>query len=268
MKTKTTMTGHHLYVLIIAHPDDESMFFVPTLRGLKVAKEKVWILCLTTGDYDGLGKIRSKEMMQAGKILGIERTIVCDELKDHPTNRWDITIVQQEIEKRLRTEMEEMKDEALCTQITLISFDQWGVSGHVNHIDTYLGVSAIARKGALEVSRKGGGVGGGDDNIPLEAWSLVSERNLISKYFPILCWILLLLSVFFNSDGSTGIHYGKGRNSDSRMSYYQMYRLHEPFLNWKAMTTHASQFVWYRRLFVVFSTYTYVNQLEKIKVVN
>ena len=41
------------------------------------------------------------------------------------------------------------------------------------------------------------------------------------------------------------------------------YRLQQPALNWRAMASHTSQFVWYRRLFVVFSCYTYVNRLKR-----
>lgn len=34
---------------------------------------------------------------------------------------------------------------------------------------------------------------------------------------------------------------------------------------WKAMALHRSQFVWYRKLFVVFSRYGYINTLREIK---
>ena len=36
-----------------------------------------------------------------------------------------------------------------------------------------------------------------------------------------------------------------------------------PWINYAAMQAHFSQFVWYRRLFVLFSRYTYVNNLIK-----
>jgi hypothetical protein len=32
-----------------------------------------------------------------------------------------------------------------------------------------------------------------------------------------------------------------------------------PTLVWRAMKAHYSQFVWYRKLFVMFSRYSYVN---------
>lgn len=35
------------------------------------------------------------------------------------------------------------------------------------------------------------------------------------------------------------------------------------FLNWNAMQTHYSQFVWFRKLFVFFSRYGYINTLKE-----
>ena len=246
------MSKAALHVLVIAHPDDESMFFVPTLRALK--DETVWIICLTTGDFDGLGKIRSKEIQNAGKLLNADKVLVCDRLKDHPTNRWDIVDVEQEIETTLSTAMHSSSISGkYWHRIVLITFDRFGVSGHVNHVDTYSGVCGIASQGTLNLS---GDSGKRKNTIPVRAWSLISERNIVRKYFPILSWVLLLLSFFQTKKAS---HHNFHDNS-----FYLSYRLHEPTLNWKAMATHKSQFVWYRRLFVVFSCYTYVNRLQQI----
>ena len=40
-----------------------------------------------------------------------------------------------------------------------------------------------------------------------------------------------------------------------------------PGVNHAAMSAHASQFVWYRRLFVLFSRYSYFNTLQRIDAV-
>jgi len=71
-------------LLVIAHPDDESLFFAPTLISLlshkhagDIAKSgpyaEVYSLCLSTGNADGLGKIRQQEMAHALDMLGIEK---------------------------------------------------------------------------------------------------------------------------------------------------------------------------------------------------
>jgi N-acetylglucosaminylphosphatidylinositol deacetylase len=39
-------------LFVTAHPDDESMFFLPTILDLKY-KFKINLLCLSNGDFDG-----------------------------------------------------------------------------------------------------------------------------------------------------------------------------------------------------------------------
>ena len=70
-------------LLLTAHPDDECMFFAPTLLGMhKLAqasqgagkltkKHNLYSLCLSVGDADGLGKIRREELGRSLDVLGI-----------------------------------------------------------------------------------------------------------------------------------------------------------------------------------------------------
>ena len=243
-----------LHVLVIAHPDDESMFFVPTLRSLQQAGEDVWILCLTTGDYDGLGKEREKELKKAGKVLGLSKVIVENDLKDHPTQRWPISTVADAIERSISKHLFIASNhrQRQWESITLTTFDQFGVSGHVNHIDTHYGVCDLIRRNGGKIQPNKEGRGGEESPIiPLEGWQLKSEHNLFFKYVPFLCWIAFLLSLF---------HINLPQE-DSRFPKYQCL---EPWINWNAMKAHTTQFVWYRRLFVIFSIYTYSNELHPI----
>lgn len=231
-----------LHILVIAHPDDESMFFIPTIRALQQAGETLWLLCLTTGGYDGLGKQRTKEMNQAANLLGFSKCIVqnIDEIQDHPTQRWKISDVVQAIQKSILKHQEAI---VKYQSLVFVTFDEMGVSGHFNHMDTYLGVQHFISS---------------PKSIPthMEAWQLESQANPIVKYIPVLSWIYLLLSLIF-------LRFRSMEYKDS--SGVCVYRCHEPSLNWKAMATHHSQFVWYRRLFVVFSCYTYVNTLKQME---
>lgn len=59
-------------LLVTAHPDDESLFFAPTLASLKSSDADVFFLCLSTGDADGLGKVRQQELIQSLDVLGIQ----------------------------------------------------------------------------------------------------------------------------------------------------------------------------------------------------
>lgn len=62
---------------MIAHPDDEAMFFVPSIMHLKKTNE-LYILCLSNGNFDGLGKIREKELHASAKYLGFKDSKVVD----------------------------------------------------------------------------------------------------------------------------------------------------------------------------------------------
>jgi hypothetical protein len=78
--------------LLIAHPDDEAMFFAPTLLALTEPSlgNHVKILCLSSGkahqvfpaitptnacagDADGLGETRKKELVKSGMLLGLRK---------------------------------------------------------------------------------------------------------------------------------------------------------------------------------------------------
>lgn len=161
-------------LLVVAHPDDEAMFFVPTLRSLR----NVSILCLSTGNYDGLGKVRELEMEACARIFeSVHNVRVLEDplLQDGPNELWPA--------KHIATIVQETVKSTGCEQI--ITFDSGGVSGHKNHIDTYHGV-------LQSITSSGGGVG-----IPtsIPVWTL-SSPNLLRKFQGIIdvLWTMLLQS--------------------------------------------------------------------------
>ncbi|KAK6385023.1 N-acetylglucosaminyl-phosphatidylinositol de-N-acetylase [Exophiala oligosperma] len=62
-------------ILLIAHPDDESMFFNPTLQALThpSLQNHLKILCMSTGNADGIGETRRLELEKAAVQLGLRR---------------------------------------------------------------------------------------------------------------------------------------------------------------------------------------------------
>ncbi|XP_040604768.1 N-acetylglucosaminyl-phosphatidylinositol de-N-acetylase isoform X2 [Mesocricetus auratus] len=58
-------------LLVIAHPDDEAMFFAPTVLGLARLEQRVFLLCFSAGNYYNQGEIRKKELLQSCDVLGI-----------------------------------------------------------------------------------------------------------------------------------------------------------------------------------------------------
>ncbi|XP_041519791.1 N-acetylglucosaminyl-phosphatidylinositol de-N-acetylase isoform X4 [Microtus oregoni] len=80
-------------LLVIAHPDDEAMFFAPTVLGLARLGQRVFLLCFSAGNYYSQGEIRKKELLQSCDVLGIppSRVTIIDksEFPDDPGVQWD-----------------------------------------------------------------------------------------------------------------------------------------------------------------------------------
>lgn len=114
----------------------------------------------------------------------------------------------------------------------IITFDSYGVSGHCNHRDVHYGVCKLLH-----------------DTLPrdVEVWELVST-NILRKYSgPVDIWLSMFWAML-HSDGTMQCLV----NEHSRRSF-------------KAMAQHSSQWVWFRKLFVALSSYTYMNTLRKVK---
>jgi N-acetylglucosaminylphosphatidylinositol deacetylase len=239
-------TSAPLSIIVTAHPDDESMFFLPTIRALQKTS-KVWLLCLTTGNYAGLGEIRTKELAAVADVLGLEKLIIVDDarLPDHMTKTWDIAYAEQVIAKNVREallSMEEWAESNECHDIQFVTFDSRGISGHLNHIDTFRAVSRFC------------------DSRGYRFWTTATDWNPFTKYnllqAPVLV-IILVLSMMNKLAPFTSISRQFGSDTVWHV-------LMDPRLNWRCMGLHASQFVWYRRIFVVFSSYTCLNRLKRV----
>ena len=240
-------------IFVTAHPDDEAMFFLPAIRALQ-RTSKVWLLCLTTGNFNGLGHIRRLELEAVAKVLQLDKLLIVDDdaLHDHMSRRWNIDdaerIVAKNLQELLLTKrIQSDEPDANSRRIQVITFDSLGVSGHVNHIDTFLAVRQFCSK----------------NNHPL--WTLATVRNPFIKYIPLREWLMLLqfwaLSLLSRFRLTDNPHPQPSVTSGGN-SCIVTHRWLDPRDNWRIMALHKSQFVWYRRLFVLFSCYTFVNRLE------
>lgn len=121
-------------LFVTAHPDDESMFFLPTFANLR-QQYSLHLLCFTNGNYDNLGPVREKELEAAAKYLGSEKLTIVSEkdICDGPQSKWPISKMTQIL-----------KDYVTSQSINaIISFDQQGISGHPNHIDVFRSVKNL-----------------------------------------------------------------------------------------------------------------------------
>ncbi|KAE8418650.1 putative deacetylase LmbE-like domain-containing protein [Aspergillus pseudocaelatus] len=122
-------------LLVTAHPDDETLFFSPTITYRQNdAGVKRSLLVISSGNYDGLGDKRQSELHSSCDELGIpeDRCVVLDiaELQDNPKQWWNEDMV-----KDLVTSYKEKWHVDL-----IVTFDNGGISGHINHRSVSAGV--------------------------------------------------------------------------------------------------------------------------------
>lgn len=125
-------------LIVISHPDDEIMFFTPTLiylnESIKRIRSEVFILCLSTGNYYNQGQIREQEFEHLfSKSFPLFRSRILNNslLQDGPDKEWSKEVIKQEIDKIRRLDF---------SFDLILTFDTYGISHHINHIQTSIGV--------------------------------------------------------------------------------------------------------------------------------
>ncbi|KAI0731074.1 LmbE-like protein [Earliella scabrosa] len=229
-------------LLLTAHPDDECMFFAPTLLALQETLKPpptLYSLCLSVGNADGLGDVRRHELAASLDVLGIGegRRWVLDhpELQDNFTAEWDPDLIA-----------EVLKPYVLDHQITsILTFDDHGISSHPNHISLPKGVLHLL--GSLPA----------ESEKPRPSLYTLTTVPLLEKYLgllsPLITKASLSLSPLWNvADASADA----GVVAVSSWSGYL--RAHQ------AMRQHWSQLVWFRWLYVSFSRYMWVNDWVEV----
>ena len=244
--------GGDAALIVTAHPDDEALFFAPAILALRSHLRTIHLLCLSSGDFDGLGRVRRVELTHACRALGINsvRVVEDTELLDDPHAHWPAERVAAEVER-------EMADHAIRRVIT---FDESGVSGHANHAAVYRGVRLLMGRpprqhdSCLRPPR-----------IPLPSACVGYALRSTWRLRSFLGWLDVmptLLGVLFRRL----LPSMRGASELSAapplpvccVNLLGLWQCHS------AMRCHASQYVWFRRLYVLFSRYCVVNTLEPI----
>ena len=219
------------------------MFFGPTLQTLRGLGAHVHILCLSNGGADGLGAVRTKELEAVQAFLTIRSLKVVDDdrMKDGFDERWPAEVVASHVEASVRR----------VSADVVLTFDERGVSGHPNHTAAYRGVlhwMAAAHQGTNESTRR--------QQQARQQWG-VRDGVKVAKV-----WVLVSANVFrkfiMMADVCATFFLLEPRNTLVAAS--------NPAQMMRAMSMHESQWVWYRKLFVFFSRYSYVNTLKRVTV--
>lgn len=222
-------TERRAALVLTAHPDDESYFFAPTVQALKRSGAEVHLVCLSDGAAGGDGETRKAELLKVKELFGLEGLCIVDtdDLRDGMETQWPAKTVMAVLDAY--TEGAPVKFDYVVT------FDGRGVSGHVNHIATYEGTRQW-------IEEKKNGPGASSD-LP-QVWALEST-NLVRKLSGALDFAMSYLETL----------------TSSRRVFVPSPSLRQVIA---AVRLHKSQFVWYRKLFLAFSRYTFMNTLRRI----
>ncbi len=122
----------------------------------------------------------------------------------------------------------------------IVTFDNYGVSGHPNHISVHNGVVKFY-KTTLETSGK-------DSSFKLLT---LTSKSIFLKYFSPLDFVFTV----FSEKLSVVLDIGGPKKT------YLCTNLQDPLFLFNGMRFYKSQNVWFRKLFSLFSTYAYLNEL-------
>ena len=224
------------FLVVVAHPDDESLFFSPTILRLISMKKLPHLLVISKGNNDGLGTMREKELNGSCRQLGIELnrclSLNISGLEDNPHQWWSPKNLSLIVEHYIE----------LFEIDLLITFDHQGISGHLNHrslsygIEYYLHHSRSRKPLCYQLK-----------TIPL-LFKFTSLFNLLPTLLQFLPRLLVNL---FSSPSSDQILF-----VNSPQNYFNAL---------KSFYAHRSQLRWFRHLYTTFSQYMFINQLIQFK---
>ena len=274
--------------VLIAHPDDEAMFFAPTVQALTRPEtgNHVKLLCLSTGTPPpdcrlrlltiqvtplGWGPRASRNSsrahsssVSAPKKMSLSLTIrtttptsLCGvfanksasaQFPDSMSANWDSAAIASLLTSAFAPRR---SDKPAANIDVLITFDGAGVSSHPNHISLYHGARAFV---ASLTRGKAGWAS------PVALYSLTSVP-VVRKYTSILDMFPTMVVSFFRVGSQ------KGKTPASLVFMNQLAGDAALPAAWGAMTTaHKSQMVWFRYLWISFSRYMVINDLRLEKV--
>ncbi|CAM1510218.1 Fc.00g005530.m01.CDS01 [Cosmosporella sp. VM-42] len=247
--------------LLIAHPDDEAMFFAPTVLALTRPEtgNHVKILCLSTGNADGLGETRKKELIKSGMALGLrdeDDVFVVDSPEDFPdsmSKTWDKNKIADLLCSAFAPHLAHQRAanaRPTANIDALITFDSTGVSSHPNHISLYHGARTFI---ATLIQGKPSG------SSPVDLYTLGSV-SFLRKYTS-------FLDIAATMVGWMGVKSEDAKHPGALVFLNSLVGDNALGTAWKAMTeAHKSQMVWFRYGWITFSRYMVINDLRLEKI--
>ncbi|PLW34024.1 hypothetical protein PCANC_18846 [Puccinia coronata f. sp. avenae] len=263
-------------LFVVAHPDDECLFFAPSIVATVTrAKSHGALLVMSTGNHYGQGSLRRKELLQSCKELGI-REARCDvldisQIRDDPKTWWPVDRIGKLVNEHVDRWMID----------SIVTFDDYGVSGHINH----RAVSASVTELAISIYQKRTTAPAESTTKPPKLF-IVKSVFVLRKYLGLfdlpLSFIRFIPPILlgpsrqensplesFKYDAKTEestIESERRRTSVTKhfergllVSDLNGYRTAR-----KAFWSHQSQMVWDRHLYMILSQFMYFNTIERV----
>ncbi|KAF8650899.1 hypothetical protein AX16_005046 [Volvariella volvacea WC 439] len=284
-------------LVLVAHPDDECMFFAPTVVALtnqlygpdayksealgshvpghavNKSSPEVFAFSISVGNADGLGRTRRKEFEKSTHVLGIpkDNVFILDHalLQDDILSDWDPIAIARVIKPIIENN----------NITTVLTFDHGGVSRHPNHRSLPQGVIQLLTDRRSKLT------------TPPPRLFTLTTVSLVSKYTGALApvisklkihllnawrtnifpaWLTILqnfgITKIPHPDVMEDIEGGVGTwNLVHHSSPVYISDLRAYFTTLRAMYAHRSQLVWFRYLYILFSRYMWVNDWVEVR---
>ncbi|KAF3908490.1 hypothetical protein ABW21_db0204762 [Orbilia brochopaga] len=259
-RTLTAIASHEplrnrSIALLIAHPDDEAMFFAPTIQALTQPSlnNKLHIICFSIGNAEGIGATRQAELLESAALLGLANVNDTVAVHDHPRLPDSMSTVWPEdlLASVLSDSLAGFKTAADGNRPvdTLITFDSRGVSNHPNHVSLLTGARYFVQH-----------YPGQKDVLLYTLTTVPIYRKYISALDAFIT--TLLYKPNGDEDGSVANVVEKERTDGAPrtamyLSGWAAYRTAQ-----RAMTEgHKSQMIWFRWGWITLSRYMVFNDL-------
>ncbi|ESO91650.1 hypothetical protein LOTGIDRAFT_85239, partial [Lottia gigantea] len=205
--------------LLVFAHPDDECMFFGPALTTLIEDNEISILCLTSGNFYNIGNIRKGELVKSAEVFGIKSDGVNIIDKKEIPDDGDVHWDRDVVSNEIINIINK------TTPDIILTFDYYGVSGHRNHGELFYCLQSI-----LHDTRK--------LEIP-EVYSLESI-SIWRKYISILDILYTLLSY-----------------NQHKLLFIST--LHQVLTTQKAMYCHWSQLLWFRRLYIIFSRYMFIN---------
>ncbi|EFP86203.2 uncharacterized protein PGTG_12159 [Puccinia graminis f. sp. tritici CRL 75-36-700-3] len=271
----SSLRGSKSTLFVVAHPDDECLFFAPSiLATVQRAKSHGALLVMSSGNHYGQGGLRRKELLGSCKQLGIreDRCDVLDisQIQDDPIIWWPVDRIGKLVNEHIERWMID----------SIVTFDDYGVSGHINH----RAVSASVTELAISLYKKSVAPNHSSTKSPklYRVKSVFVLRKYIGLFDLPLSFIRLIPSIIFGpsqqiNSALQSLTYDPKTEQTTQESERQRRAVTTTFEKGllisglsgyrsarNAFWSHQSQMVWDRHLYMILSQFMYFNTIERI----